>query len=47
MSPYSYGLRLEPETLRAMAEVDARFGLTVYAAPSLPNGTRRRRTDPL
>jgi hypothetical protein len=47
-SPYSYDLRLEPETLRAMARVDARFGLTVYAAtPSLPNGTRRRRTDPV
>jgi hypothetical protein len=43
-SPYSYELRLEPETLRAMARVDARFGLTVYAAtPSLPTGTRPRR----
>ena len=45
-NPYSYQLRLEPETLLAMAGVDARFGLTVYAAPSLPTGTRPRRVDP-
>ena len=42
-NPYSYGLRLEPETLRAMASVDARFGLTVYAPPAAPNGISPRR----
>jgi hypothetical protein len=29
--PYSYELRLEPETLRAVAKVNARLGFTVYA----------------
>jgi hypothetical protein len=44
--PYSYELRLRPETLRAIARVDARFGVTVYgAAPSLPNGTKPPRAN--
>jgi hypothetical protein len=43
-SPYSYELRLQPQTLRAMAKVDARFGLTVYAPPpAVSNGIRPRR----
>jgi hypothetical protein len=46
-SPYSYELRLQPETLLAVARVDARVGLTVYsAAPSATSRAKGPRSAP-
>jgi len=44
LSPKSYELRLRPETLKRVASVGGRVGITVYAAQLPPGGTDR---DPL
>ncbi len=38
--PYSFEFRLERETLLAVASVNARIGMTVYAAQSIPDRGR-------